>query len=880
MPLQPGTRIGLFEITGSLGEGGMGEVYRARDSRLHRDVAIKILPAAFVSDPDRVARFTREAQSLAALNHPHIAQIYGVEEGGDHRALIMELVEGETLAERLARPSTRAQGGPLPIDEALPVARQIAEALEAAHEAGIIHRDLKPANIKLRADGSVKVLDFGLAKALHATETAPASDASLLNSPTITSPAMTQAGIILGTACYMAPEQAKGKAVDRRADIWAFGCVLFEMLTARTLFAGDTVAETLARVIEREPDLSLLPATTPPAVRTLLTRCLQRDPRKRLRDIGEARVTLEDPTVESPAAPAPAPAVSWLPVALLLVVTAAAAAGIATWLVGRNATATPAERRFALATPNDARVYEVSLAPDGTALLMVADDKLWLQSLDSFAATAVPGSDGARAPFWSQDSTSFGFQSRDQLWRVARSGGPPVSIGRVPDFALSGGAAWLPDGDVVYTTGGSGLMRLPAAGGVATPLFALDPEKDFDIHDLSALPDGRGLLYILHPNTGHFSIELFDLASSSRHTLYTPQEPPGASSPIYTSTGHVLFEQPSGVWALPTSLGDRRATGAPALVAPNARGPSVAADGTVVMIPGGGMVGEAGLAWIDRAGRTLRTIAEPRGSLFGPRLSPDGRFAVAARGTPTDSDLWIYDLASGAERRLTFEAGLDGFATWSPDGRHVVYRCELTICARRADGAGTRVQLLDPPALSPAVSPDGKWLAFVKQGAGDDWDIFVVPLTGSGLSAKATAEPRVLVGAPRVQNFPEISPDGRYVAYSSAENGAMSAYVSQFPSGEGKWQLPIAGVVTQPRWSASGDRLFVSDELDRIVEFPVDRTRLFEIGAPLARVPANVLTISGYDLSHDGSQFLVPIPPAGAAAAARLLVIQHWRPAQ
>jgi hypothetical protein len=871
MAMPIGTKIGAYDVIAKLGEGGMGEVYRARDPRLHRDVAIKILPAAFVSDADRAARFTREAQTLAALNHPHIAQIYGVEEGASHRALIMELVEGETLADRLAR-------GPLPIDEALPVARQIAEAVEAAHEAGIIHRDLKPANIKLRADGSVKVLDFGLAKALHATETAPASDASQLNSPTFTSPAMTQAGIILGTACYMAPEQAKGKAVDRRADIWAFGCVLFEMLTARTLFAGDTVAETLARVIEREPDLSTLPAATPSAIRTLLTRCLQRDPRTRLRDIGEARITLEDPTVASPPAPAQGRAASRVPVALLLVATAAAAAGIAIWLTGNRATTTPAERRFALATPNDARVHDVSFAPDGTALLMVADDKLWLESIDSFAATAVPGSDGARAPFWSHDSTSFGFQSRDQLWRVTRSGGPPVSIGRVPDFSLSGGAAWLPDGDVVYTTGGTGLWRLPAAGGEATPLFALDPEKDFDIHDLSSLPDGRGLLYILHPNNGNFSIELFDLTSSSRHTLYTPSEAPGASSPVYASTGHVLFEQPSGVWALPTSLNDRQATGAPVLVAPNARGPSVSADGTVVMIPGGGVVGEAGLAWIDRAGKTVRTIAEPRGSLFGPRLSPNGRLAVAARGTPADSDLWIYDLASGAERRLTFEAGLDGFATWSPDGQHVVYRCGLTICARRADGAGSRVELLDPPALFPAVSPDGKWLAFVRQGAGEDWDIFVVPFDDSGLSAKITAAPRVLVGGPRVQSAPEISPDGRYIAYASAENGAMSAYVSQFPSGEGKWQLPIAGVATQPRWSASGDRLYISDELDRIVEFPVDRTRLFEIGAPLARIPANVLTLSGYDRSLDGSQFLVPVPPPGAVAAARLLVIQHWRP--
>ena len=579
----PGARLGPYDILGKLGEGGMGEVYRARDTRLNRDVAIKILPASFTADPDRVARFTREAQTLAALNHPHIAQIYGVEEGAGQRALVMELVEGDDLAERIARlraAGTAARHASIPIDEALPIARQIAEALEAAHDAGIIHRDLKPANVKLRADGTVKVLDFGLAKAIAQGVTSGPNRAadrdSLRDSPTFTSPAMTQAGIILGTACYMAPEQAKGKAVDRRADIWAFGCVLFEMLTGRTLFDGGTVAETLAQVIEREPDLSALPASTPPAVRALLIRCLQRDPRKRLRDIGEARLTLEDPMVAAPSAPTPQRAGSRVVLALLLVAAAAAGAGVTAWLTGGRATIT-ALRRFSLATPNGARVFEVSIAPDGTALLMVADDKLWLQTLDSFAATAVPDSEGARAPFWSQDSASFGFQSREQLWRVRRDGGPPVSIGRVPDFSLSGAAVWLANGDVVYSTGGSGLWRLPASGGAATLLFALDPKKDFDIHDLSALPDGRSLLYVVHPPAGTFSIELFDVTNATRHPLYTPPDSPGASSPVFASTGHVIFEQTSGVWALPISLRDRKATGAPVLVAPTARAPSACA---------------------------------------------------------------------------------------------------------------------------------------------------------------------------------------------------------------------------------------------------------------------------------------------------------------
>jgi hypothetical protein len=428
----------------------MGEVYRARDIRLNRHVAIKILPDAFASDSDRVARFAREAQTLAALNHPYIAQIYGIEESDSRRALVMELVEGETLAERLAR-------GAIPLDEALPIARQIAEALEAAHDAGIIHRDLKPANIKLRPDGSVKVLDFGLAKP-GATSGAGAQDAT----GALTSPAVTMQGVILGTAAYMSPEQAKGKAADRRTDIWAFGCVLFEMLTARTLFAADSVTETLARVIEREPDLSALPVTTPPAVRMLIARSLQRDPKQRLRDIGEARITLEHPLAPVSQGEPRAPAVRHRTLAFLILATAVVAVIATAWVMRATDTATaPAQRRFALATPNDAPPLLTSISPDATAILVIAADKLWLQKLESFTATEVPGSEGAHAPFWSPDSASFGFHARGQLWRVTRDGGTPVSIGRVSEFTqftFAGGAAWLPDGRVVYTTGGTGLL--------------------------------------------------------------------------------------------------------------------------------------------------------------------------------------------------------------------------------------------------------------------------------------------------------------------------------------------------------------------------------------------------------------------------------------
>ena len=867
--LNLGACIGPYEIVGRLGAGGMGEVYRGRDLRLKRDVAIKILPGAFASDRDRAARFEREARTLATLNHPHIAQIYGVEESDAGRALVMELVEGETLAERLVR-------GPLPLDEAVPIARQMAEALEAAHEAGIIHRDLKPANVKLRPDGSVKVLDFGLAKA-----TEPAVDAgggSAVNSPTFTSPAMTQAGVVLGTASYMSPEQARGRPVDRRADIWAFGCVLVEMLTGRTLFAADTVGETLARVIEREPDLSALPPRTPPAVRSLIARTLQRDPKQRLRDIGEARITLETPfAVSEHETRAPTPRART--VAMLVLAMAALAAAVTAWILRTTEGApTPAPRRLALATPNGAPPILASVAPDASAILVVAADKLWLQPLDGFAATEVPGGDGACAPFWSPDSGSFGFQARGQLWRVSRNSGTPTSIGRVPDFTVAGGAAWLPDGRVVFTTGGSGLLQIPSTGGEAKPLFELDPAKEEDVHSLAASPNGNALLYVLHPVSGNWMMELFDLRDSSRHTLYTGPDT-AVHYPVPSSAGYVLFEQRSGVWALPVSLSDRRATGEPFLVASGARQPTIAINGTLVMPANVASGTGTGLALIDRAGRTVRTIVEPRGSrVHAPRVSPDGRsVVVATRGPQGDSDLWIYDLERRSERRLTFDTTVDASPVWSSDAQHIVYQCGQTICAIRADGAGSRVELLDPPALEPAVSPDRKLLVFVREVRPGDSDIFGVDLSDSGFSRPVTAPPRVLVSGPRAQRAPTISPDGRYLAYASAEGGPMQVYISQLSGGPGKWQLPL-GYAHFSRWSAKGDRVYVLDELDRIVEFPIDRTRLFDFGPPTAPIPGTPALRGGWDRSGDPTQFLVPIGPASALTVSRLLVVENWRP--
>jgi hypothetical protein len=883
MPLAAGTRLGPYDILSAIGAGGMGEVYRARDTRLNRDVAIKVLPELFASDPERLARFEREAQTLAALNHPHIAQIHAVldlpPEGGSHTsagsgraALVMELVEGEDLSERIARAA-------IPLDEALPIARQIADALAAAHDAGVVHRDLKPANIKVRADGTVKVLDFGLAKAAGGhTDTSAA---------TVTSPARlrpgfgeagTEVGIVLGTAAYMSPEQARGKPVDRRADVWAFGCVLYEMLTARLAFGGETVTDVVGAIMRAEPDWNALPPDTPASVRRLLARCLQKDPQRRLRDMSDARFDLED------SAPAAAPASVRERSARRDAVIALVAAVLSSLLVygvlrvmgARAVDAPPATARLTLPTPNDAPPLLASVSPDGQAVAVIADDKLWVQTFDSFTPIEVPGSDGAHAPFWSPDSAHFGFQARGELWRVARGGGTPVSMGRVPEFSFAGGVAWLPDGRVIFTSGGSELFETPSAGGNAKPLFALDPSKEVDIHNVSAVPDGSAILYVVHTTSGNWTIELYVVADRSRHTIFSSSDF-GLAHPVLAPSGHVLFEQRTGVWALPFSLRDRKATGEPSLIVPSARQPTMSASGTLVMLPGGGPGADSRLGWIDRSGKVRRTIGEARGSLFNPRISPDGRYAAVASGGRGDVDIWIFDLERGSQRRLTFEAGPDGMPSWSSDGQHIVYQCQSSVCARRADGSGPRVELIAAPASEPDLSPDGKLLAFVRQVKPGDLDIFVVDVDSSGAAIRATGAPRVAVAADRTQGGPEISPDGRHVAYVSAESGVFSVFVSQFPGGQGKWQVPL-GYARWPRWSAKGDRLYVTDEIHRIIELPVDRSRSFEIGSPTARIAGNPLMIGGYDRAENGTEFLVAVATTGGFAPARLLVVQNWTP--
>lgn len=866
MELAPGTRIGPYQIVGSLGAGGMGEVYRARDTRLDRDVAIKVLPSVFAADPDRAMRFEREAKTLAALNHPHIAQIHGLEASGGVQSLVMELVEGEDLAARIAR-------GPIPLDEAIPIARQIAEALEAAHEAGIIHRDLKPANIKLRPDGTVKVLDFGLAKALAS----PAMAVDAAQSPTFTSPAYANAthrGVILGTAAYMAPEQARGKPVDRRADIWAFGCVLYEMLTGQSAFAGDTVTDTLAAIVTRTPEFARLPPATPAPVRHLLSRCLERDPRLRLRDIGEARIVLARDGDAAPAVAADAPRASrgrtlaWAGGALLLAV----ATGVAVWQL--RAPADPPTRHFTIPTPNDAPPASTAIAPDASAIAFVADERLWLQRFDAFKPEEVTGASGANAVFWSPDSAFLGFQARDQLWKVPVTGGPPIAMGRVPqNFTPAGGAAWLDDGRILFTTGGTGVMQIPAEGGTATPVIEVDPETEEDLHNVSALPGGRGLLFVRHSkDSTPWVLEAYSFADGKRRRLH---EGP-AFGPVYAPSGHILFEQAGGLWVLPFDLERLEATGPATQRYTNAGWPSIARDGTLVMRPTGIEGSDLRLGWVDRSGKPGALIGQSNAPIFSPRLSPDGRFVAAAVGDKPTASIWIYDIARGTERTLTLEAGYNTYPEWTPDGRHVVYPCNTSVCARRADGTGERVEVVTK--ISPddgiAIAPDGRQLVFARENGETGVDLMVVDLGDAGVTAPATAPARPLITAPRAQFDPDFSPDGRFIAYTSTEAGTMAVYVSPFPRADSKW-LVSRGYGVRPRWSRSGNRLYYLDDLRRIVEVEVRLKPTFEPGAILARIPAGIGSF-GFDVDKN-EHFLIPRATGTQTRQGSLLVIQNWQ---
>jgi serine/threonine-protein kinase len=827
-------------------------------------VAIKVLPDGFVDDPDRLARFEREARLLAAMNHPSIAAVYGLHEHDGIRFIAMELVPGETLAELIAR-------GTLPLDEGLELVRQVADALEAAHESGVIHRDLKPANILVTADGAAKVLDFGLAK----TVAGPVGGDPSSN-PTITSGG-TEAGIILGTVAYMSPEQARGKPLDRRTDIWSFGCLLYEMLTGRRCFGGETASDTLARILEREPVWDALPNETPAAIRTMLRRCLVKEPRRRLRDIGEMRIAIEerhgDPFPATEASPCGllSKALPWTVAALMAV-----CAVVATWIGLRPASAPPRETaRLVVSLPRDhqlALADETSLAisPDGKRIVYAASSPpgspplLYMRELDRFEATPIPGTEGADGPFFSPDGRWLGYFSGSKLYKIAVEGGTPLEICHVGQIVP--GASWGEDDTIIYIDSpDSGLLRVSAAGGeperLTTPALA-DGETghSWPRH----LPDGESVLFTVRNNEGT-SIALLSLRTGEWRVLAK-----GMGGARYLPSGHLLFARMDGLVAVPFDLARQRVAGEPVLVLddvytiPFIKGTGLAAfdvsaTGALVYVGGGAAAGENRLVWLNRDGRS-RLASDESGGYEWPRISPDGKRVVVTNRTRGGGiDVWLLHLERDARSRLTL-SGNDILPVWAPDGERIAFasvRGESLVASiywRAADGSGDTTLLLESeyPRFPRDWSPDGDVLAFVEWHPETMRDIWMLEIGEPG-------EARPFIASKFDEYAPLFSPDGRFIAYVSDESGRPEVYVESVPRGGGRW-LVSSGGGSEPLWSSDGRELFYRKD-DAMISVPVLSEPDFGVGAPRTlferRLKTGIYDTLSYDVTADGREFLM-----------------------
>jgi serine/threonine-protein kinase len=895
-----GQKLGGYAVTGKLGEGGMGVVYRATDSRLHREVALKVLPVSLARDPQFMARFEREAHVLASLNHPHIASIYGLEDSEGQRALVMELVEGEDLAERLAH-------GPLPLDETLRIARQLAEALEAAHDKGVIHRDLKPANIKITPDGNVKVLDFGLAKAL--LDVGASSSPDLTRSPTI-SMAATQAGMILGTAGYMSPEQARAQPADRRADVWSFGVILFEMLGGRRAFAGETISDTLAKVLERDPDWSTLPADTPPALRRLLERCLVKNPRQRLQSIGDARIAIEellaDPKLgrgerklEAPAAaPAWRRALPWALVAAATVWAVVASVGA----LGRSA-APPAKPPLRMSVQvGDDKLFSVlgaaaELSPDGKWVAYSTGEDagdLNLRSLDRLESTLlVPGlaTNGAYHPFFSPDSRWIGYVTPSELRKIPVTGGTSLALCAVN---RSRGATWLPDDTIVFADSpSSGLSLVPGIGGEPKPLTTLDEAKKETTHRWpQALPGGKAVLFTSHDSQSTFdraTIEVVVVETGERKVVHR-----GGSYARYTPSGHLVFVNQSTLFSAPFDLERLELDGSPAPVLagvesnPGEGGAqfSFSDDGMMLYVEGSSSAESYAVLAADRDGATSPLWPEP-GTYVCPRFSPDGKWLAMTVMRADNWDIWTYDLERGVATRLTFDPALETEQVWSPDGEYLVYSSDAegidNMYRKRADGSGEAERLFESKDAqwASSFSPDGRFLAYT-QGSNNN-DVGVLSLEGS---EPARAEP--FVATPFAETTPDFSPDGRYIAYASTESGRFEVYVRPFPAGKGKWQVSDAGG-SYALWSGDGRELYWrTDEGVMVADVETDGAT-FRAGKPrqlfagafqggIGGIAVSGYSFPDYDVSADGRRFVVFPDPhkEGRGTHPHLILVTDW----
>ena len=865
MGIAPGTRLGSYEVLHQIGAGGMGEVYEARDTKLGRNVAIKVLPAAFVNDPERLSRFQREARMLAALNHPNIAQIYGLEHSDGVHFLIMELVPGETLAHRV-------KAGPVPVEEALKIAVQIADALEAAHEKGIVHRDLKPANVKVTPEGRVKVLDFGLAKAFAGD----AATEDLGNSPTL-SRAATMQGVILGTPAYMSPEQAQGKPVDKRADIWAFGVVLYEMVSGRRPFQGDGVSETLAAVLKGEPQWNRVPAK----VQGLLHSCLKKDPKQRLHDIADAKLLLE----ETPWTPERAKSglrhsrVLWVLTALAVVAAAAL------WVAWRPARPVdrPLMRFSADLGPEAVKGTNITAAisPDGTRLAFVArgaagKEQLATRRLDQAQATVLSGTENAADPFFSPDGQWIGFFADGKMKKISVQGGAAVAL---CDAAFTRGASWGEDGSIIvanFSNPGSGLWRVPAAGGTSQAITK-PGEKGEVVHRWpQILPEGKAVLFTGDTvPTGHddASIEVLSLKTGKWKVVQH-----GGYFGRYLPSGHLLYIHQGTLFAVVFDLDRLEVRGTPVPVLADVAGNAafgggqfdVAQNGTFVYLSGKSSIESWPVAWMDSTGKTQPLPAAP-GQYHNPRFSPDGKRLALTVGEIARGDIQVYDWQHDTMTRLTFTQ-TNLLPVWTPDGKHIVFASQSpganSIRWIRADGAGEAQTLLEGKGiLTPySFSPDGQRLAFHEQGVDTGFDLWTLPLDLSDSGHSKPARPEVFLRTPFDEREPAFSPDGRWIAYSSNESGRFEVYVRPFsgaaPSGSGKWQISTSGGL-HPIWSRNGRELFYESPDARIMVAPYTaKADSFARDKPRLWSDTQILEPSGggpwdLDLAPDGKRFAV-----------------------
>jgi Tol biopolymer transport system component len=881
-----GRTLSHYRVISAIGAGGMGEVYRATDTTLGRDVAIKVLPSDVGRDAERLSRFRREAHLLASLNHPNIAAIYGLEEADGTPFIALELVEGEDLKERLAR-------GPVPVDEAIEIAEQIAEALEDAHNKGIVHRDLKPANVKLTKDGKVKVLDFGLAKAWAGEAgDSRASGPMVSASPTLAHTG-TIAGVILGTAAYMSPEQARGKAVDRRADVWAFGVLVWEMLTGRTLFPGDTVTDVIAAVVTKEPDLGALPADTPPVLRRLLGRCLRKDPRQRLPDIGAARLELQELIAGTTDVDAAAPSRGEAPVdgvrfrrerwawAALAVIAAAVAGGFA-FAHLREVPEPRFPARFTIDAPSGWN-FDIDFAwpapsPDGRQVVFRAvparpedaqgQGALWVRPLASLSARPLSGTEGGILPAWAPDGRSLAFIAAGEVRRLEFADGTVQRICAMPQTG-AGGLTWSQAGTILFSTGGDTgqIYSVAATGGDPRPLISVDKTPGGTFHHIPEfLPDGRRFLFSTFGGGNRAGTYIASVdAPSERQRL-----DPGGQRRVYAG-GHLLFVREGTLFAQPFDEQRAVPAGEPVAIAPSVSTWTnnagfgwfaVSPAGTLAYFSGAGVRGQVQLAWVDRSGRQITNVGAP-GHFGQIALSPDERnVALEVPSSGNAFDLWVMDIARGVASRVTSAPGSARDPVWARDGR------SLAFIARTEKGPSLRLKGLrasDPERVIDVGAgsdenipetwvPNGDTLLVTRRNAKDEQTVWAVPLKGG------TAEP-VLNGF-RFDE-PQVSPDGRWLAYVSNESGQDEVYVEPFRREGDRVRISVKGG-GQPKWRADGRELFLTTPANRLLAVQVRAAgERLDVSLPTELFEIRGLEGSGYDdyaPSADGQRFLIKVP--------------------